>query len=98
MQILRLEPRLINNSEEPTEVGEEIIIDEKKEHPMADLTELYGTKKAKKSVSFHLFLYVMYGLYFYLALYMVACIEADGLYLSLLNYYTVKIFNLFCLK
>lgn len=47
-KILRLEPRLINGSVEPTEAGEEVIIDEKKEHPMANLTELYGTKKAKK--------------------------------------------------
>ncbi|KAL0917273.1 hypothetical protein M5K25_012324 [Dendrobium thyrsiflorum] len=50
-KILRLEPRLINGFGEPTKVGEEVIIDEKKEHPMADLTHLYGTKKAKNTAS-----------------------------------------------
>ncbi|KAH0460706.1 hypothetical protein IEQ34_011369 [Dendrobium chrysotoxum] len=51
IQILRLEPRLINGFGEPTKVGEEVVIDEKKGHPMADLIHLYGTKKAKNMAS-----------------------------------------------
>ncbi|XP_020673334.1 DNA-directed RNA polymerase I subunit rpa49 isoform X2 [Dendrobium catenatum] len=46
-KILRLEPRFINGFGEPTKVGEEVIIDEKKKHPMADLNLLYGTKRSK---------------------------------------------------
>ncbi|XP_020587407.1 DNA-directed RNA polymerase I subunit rpa49 [Phalaenopsis equestris] len=50
-KILRLEPRLVNGDGERTEAGEEVIIDENKEHPMAELTQLYGTKKAKMVAS-----------------------------------------------